>query len=412
MFARLRSTRRATSLLNRFRKEDAGNVAMLFGVALVPTLAFAGMAVDYSRATSERGRLQQAIDSTALSLAHDAKSLTDSELQARAQKALAAVFTPKEGFQPKVAVSKDGMKIAFTSEMTVPTSLMRLMGQTSMTVHANTTVSTLGRQIELALALDNTGSMGSSGKLTALKAAAISFLDELASSNPAPGDVRVTLVPYNMWVNVGASAASQPWMDMSKVTASTWKGCVEERQPDYDINADPGSRYPAVNCSYLPEQIFPLVDLTTPGALAALKSRISAMDSDGSTNVQMGVVWGLAGLSPNGPLPGVGPRPFGTKGVDKIMVVLTDGLNTSRKSRWGSTSATVADERTLMACANVKDPAKKIRLITIRLVDGDDDMLRKCASTPADFYQAAKAAEVPKIFKAILAGLTNVRLMN
>lgn len=411
MFKRISPTFRAGGFLRRFGRHCGGNVALIFGLALIPVLVVTGMGIDYMRASSERTRLQQAVDATALSLAQQARSLSAAELQAKASQLFAASFATREGPMPQVLATKTGADITVTSEMTLPTTLMKFAGQQDMTLHTAATVSLKGRQIELALVLDNTGSMGSSGKMTALKAAATMFLDQLAASNPAPGDIRITLVPYNMWVNVGKAAASAPWMDMSKVTSSTWKGCVEERMPDYDISADPGATFPAVNCAYLPEEILPLTDLSTAGALTTLKQRVAAMDSDGTTNVQIGLVWGLSNLTPNSPLPGIGPRAFGTQGVDKILIVLTDGLNTSRRSRWGSTSSTVADERTLMACANVKDPAKKIRLITIRVIQGDDAMLSQCASSPADFYKAVKASDVKPIFEAILSGLLNIRLI-
>lgn len=411
MFVRLETARRAGGLLQRFGRSRAGNVAMIVGLVLIPIVIVSGMGVDYMRASSERTRLQQAVDATALSLAQGARSLSAADLQAKASQLFAANFATREGPMPQVVATKSGAEITVASQATMPTTLMKFAGQEAMTVHTTATVSVMGRQIELALVLDNTGSMGSSGKMTALKAAATMFLDQLAASNPAPGDIRITLVPYNMWVNVGKAAASAPWMDMSKASSSTWKGCVEERMPNYDINADSGATYPAVDCSTMPEEMLPLMDLTTGGALAALKQRVAAMDSDGSTNVQIGLIWGLSNLTPNSPMPGIGPRPFGTPGIDKILIVLTDGVNTSRRSRWGKTSSSVADQRTLMACTNVKDPAKKIRLITIRVVNGDDALLRQCASSPSDFYQAATASEVKPIFEAILNGLSKVRLV-
>jgi hypothetical protein len=56
------------SLLNRFSFDRKGGVAVIFGLATLPLFAFAGFAVDYSRATDLRASLQKAADATALQM--------------------------------------------------------------------------------------------------------------------------------------------------------------------------------------------------------------------------------------------------------------------------------------------------------------------------------------------------------
>jgi Flp pilus assembly protein TadG len=53
-------------LLQRFRGDQRGNVAVLFGLAAVPIMGVMGVAVDYSRASHFRSLLQSAVDSAAL----------------------------------------------------------------------------------------------------------------------------------------------------------------------------------------------------------------------------------------------------------------------------------------------------------------------------------------------------------
>lgn len=57
----------------------------------------------------------------------------------------------------------------------------------------------------MALLLDNTGSMASANKMTALKAASHNLLDQLKSAAILPEDVYVSIIPFNKDVNVGAS---------------------------------------------------------------------------------------------------------------------------------------------------------------------------------------------------------------
>ena len=54
--------RNLLSLLNRFRGDRRGNIAVIFTLALVPVLSSIGCAVDYSRASMLRSKLLAASD--------------------------------------------------------------------------------------------------------------------------------------------------------------------------------------------------------------------------------------------------------------------------------------------------------------------------------------------------------------
>lgn len=401
------STFPPSAWFRRFAVDRGGNVAMIFGLSLLPVLVLTGMAIDYARATAERTRLQQAVDATALALSRAPKTTSQAQLQASGERFFAAIFSSKEAARPPITVKKDGERIAVNSELTMPTTLMQLVGQPTMTLHTAAGASFATRQIEIALVLDNTGSMGSAGKMPALKTAAADFLDRLARHQPAVGDIRVSLIPYATQVNVGAAQAGAPWLDMLYVDRAGWTGCVQDREQNFDVNADKGAAYPAVNCAYATSALMPLTDLAGTGALEALKRRVAGMTPSGNTNITIGLAWGLASLSPQGPLPGA--RPFSQRNVEKFVVLLTDGDNT--QSRY-ATGKTALDERTRMACAATKDPAKKIRLFTIRVVEGDANLLRNCASSPRDYYEAADAAQIQPAFTAILDAIMDVRLTN
>jgi Flp pilus assembly protein TadG len=43
-------------MLWRFHRNESGNVAMMFGLALIPLLGLAGVAIDYSNATRTQSR--------------------------------------------------------------------------------------------------------------------------------------------------------------------------------------------------------------------------------------------------------------------------------------------------------------------------------------------------------------------
>lgn len=74
--------------------------------------------------------------------------------------------------------------------------------------------------IEIALVLDNSGSMGSNGKIGTLRSAAADLVNTLhttmgAQSRPDP--LQFSLVPFSGMVNVGASNKNASWMDTTGV---------------------------------------------------------------------------------------------------------------------------------------------------------------------------------------------------
>src|SRR5271154_5777877 len=50
------------SLLNRFRRDRRGNIAVIFGIACVPLISAVGCAIDYSEATRMKAKLQSAAE--------------------------------------------------------------------------------------------------------------------------------------------------------------------------------------------------------------------------------------------------------------------------------------------------------------------------------------------------------------
>ena len=69
------------------------------------------------------------------------------------------------------------------------------------------------KKLNLALVLDNTGSMAQSAKMTNLKTAAHNLLTTLQNAAKTPGDVKVAIVPFATDVNVGTSNVNANWID-------------------------------------------------------------------------------------------------------------------------------------------------------------------------------------------------------
>src|SRR5215813_132954 len=80
-FSFLATCRRA---FHAFRLARQGNVAITFGLALIPVMGLVGAAVDFSRANSAKSAMQAALDSATLMLSKEAAGLTAEQLQQKA----------------------------------------------------------------------------------------------------------------------------------------------------------------------------------------------------------------------------------------------------------------------------------------------------------------------------------------
>ena len=85
---------RLQSLLGRFGRSEQGNIAMLFGIAVVPIITFVGAAVDYTRANTARSSMQAAMDSASLMLAKDLQdgTITTAQIEQKAQDYFKALY--------------------------------------------------------------------------------------------------------------------------------------------------------------------------------------------------------------------------------------------------------------------------------------------------------------------------------
>ena len=109
-------------MLKRFRKAEQGNVAIVFAF-LVPMTAFAGAAVDYSRAGSLRNKLQTATDAAALGAAVSTNVSTDQQRIALAE----SLFKANGISGSSVYATMVGGKVVVTAAVAVKTTMMSLM---------------------------------------------------------------------------------------------------------------------------------------------------------------------------------------------------------------------------------------------------------------------------------------------
>lgn len=173
-----------------------------------------------------------------------------------------------------------------------------------------------------------------------------------------------------------------------------------------------------------------ILPLTTN--FAAVKAKVNSLVALGSTNIVEGTVWGWRTLSPGAPF--TEGAAVGKIGIQKILVVLTDGTNNlgqlpnSRGSAYSSygyltdgrlginsgSFSQVSDQmnaKTLEVCDNAK--AAGIEIYTIRLEEPNvttGNMLQDCASSPANYLDVPNRALLDDAFAKIAKKIVRVRL--
>ncbi|MFA6964651.1 VWA domain-containing protein [Bosea sp. (in: a-proteobacteria)] len=406
------------SLLSRFRKDASGTTAVLFGFVAIPMIGIAGACVDYARASSARASLNAAVDAAALMVARDATKLTDAQLTIRAEALIRANLAGNSDAKLgtyTVAINRTARTVNVTATTDVETTLTKVIGFDTIPVSSTAQSAWGTNRVELALVLDNTGSMAASNKLTELKKASLDLLKIMKEASTEPDQIRVSVVPFATQVRLPTTYKDSPWLryDLTKgsgwnkktITKATWEGCISDRDKPYDVS-DAGAvtgqnvtLYPADFCAQ--STLTPIRPLTSDWT--ALESTINAMTPVGNTNVTIGAAWGAASLSPIAPLPEAAPA--NTPRLTKYMILLTDGDNT--QNRFGDGQSAM-DDRTEAACKSAK--AAGIQIFSIRVIDGDRDLLRGCASDPGMYYEVSNASQLAPIFQQIAREISQIRL--
>lgn len=204
---------------------------------------------------------------------------------------------------------------------------------------------------------------------------------------------------------------------------STWTGCVMDRGnsggPDtvgnYDTNV--GSTDVTINSSLYPAQQYSSCPQAVMGLnynWTSMKSMVDNMSPSGSTNQAIGLQLGWMSLNGGGPFSVPAYKTGYT--YSKIIILLTDGLNT--QDRWygdgsslGTSDDAKIDAREALTCTNAK--AAGITLYTIQVNTGGDPtstLLQNCASTSDKFYLLTSASQIITAFTQIGTNLSQLRV--
>ncbi len=457
----IRSGRAFGRAVSSFWGDTKGNVAMLFGLSIIPIFLVAGFAVDNNRQATYQNKIQNALDFAVLSTAKYAlsNSASDEEFREMAQDFFdSQLELADEATLTQVSYSRVGDLVTLTVSGELPTAMMSVGGIKTMPLGTKS-AAIFGEPAaaEIALVLDTSTSMAGS-KLDTLEDAATSMIDDLIVDGSDA--VKMSIVPFATYVNVGTDKEGESWIEVEpeytssyeqcsapagwyeeqceretydcvrdgiestcsrwdcdddlivpktcedKTRTHKWYGCVESREAPYNIKAEgfisrPVQGFTTTWSGACPA---PMRELTSDAD--DLTDTIESLSARQNTYIATGLTWGLRTLTPGAPFDGGQDfTAFKDNGGRKALVLMSDGANTKAPSSNGkhnSNDDDLANDNTELVCDEIK--SKEIELYTIAFEIDDDDtkeLLEDCATSADHYFDASNAAELKEAFEDI-----------
>ncbi len=250
------AAKQSKAVLAAFYRDESGASFVLFAMTMMVMVGAAALVLDYGHATKVHARQQAALDAATLA-ASDVLGTTDA--QDRGDNIAGAFYNANTKRNPDGTISKLNLdtgtgQVSATGDTPVDTWLMRVFGVKQIPVKARTVIARATGTVEVALVLDNSGSMSS--EMDTLKTAAKEMAGILFVGAEGTEKVRVGLVPFAASVNVGPAKAWESWIDSGGASpvhhentngtysrfalfdaiGVPWAGCVEVRPAPYDVN--------------------------------------------------------------------------------------------------------------------------------------------------------------------------------
>jgi Flp pilus assembly protein TadG len=223
-------------MLRRFLSDKRGNYMLLTAASIIPILGGLAVAVDYTEMSRQRQLTLNALDAAGVATARRlVEGATDQELVAYAQdffEANLGAVDPKDATLHVTlpTATGGGTTVKLAADLTyrpyfLPTfdALMGKDGTSTVSFSAEVEVQ-LKNTLEVALVLDNSGSMDYTGsgsgkkRITLLKDAAKQLVATLAQQasqmKQMDKPVQFAVVPFAASVNVGSAYSTASWMDI------------------------------------------------------------------------------------------------------------------------------------------------------------------------------------------------------
>jgi Flp pilus assembly protein TadG len=335
----------------RFRADETGTMTFFSMMLIILIFMCGGMGVDLMRHERMRSAIQNTSDEAVLAAANLDQTLDPTTVvnDYFAKAGMTSYLT-----SVNVTTASNARTVTVNTTASLPTYFMKLEGvQTLAAKGVSQAVESIGN-VEVAIALDNSGSMteaaGSTTKIQALITAANSFVDQMFSQVES-GALTMSLLPYDSHIDIGNTLMA----NLNVSSENTVAKCIDFLPGDFNTTAvsatallqrsgnfdgrDTGTTMvPECNShSYRDSVVFSNNPTT-------LHSLINSLQAGGYTSIDSGVKWASATLDPSfqpvvnnlisaGTLTSAyagRPAAFNDRNFMKVLIVMTDGENTTR----------------------------------------------------------------------------------
>jgi Flp pilus assembly protein TadG len=407
------------TLLNRFKADQNGTIAVMAALAIVPMMLAAGAAVDFVRFNAAQTHVQAALDAATISGAaakkvSDAKRVEIAKLSFKNN--IASGAAAGMSAEPEFKIVND--KFVSEVKIQIPTALMQIAGINTMNGTSRAEVGISGdKKAEIVMVLDYSDSMKDpvDGKIKykSMREAAKKLVDDLSKSDP--DKVKFGLVPFSNLV--------QTTLPGSFVVGGSgpWTGCTQDRPYPANLTSDTptsesktkwnqplynNKKQLAYTCMGFTNHNLKMVNLTDN--FSSISSQLDAMTPYGYTHIALGTEFGYHMLSPNAPFTN-GAR-YEDKNTKKFIVLLTDGMQTA--GAFGKNdSRTPENGRTNLTtlCTNAKADGITIISMAFDLEASETRQdLQDCATDPTrDFFVVNDSAGLSSAFEAVKTAIAD-----
>lgn len=346
----------------RFSKDEDGLITIFATFMVIMILMVCGIAVDLMRNEIERTRLQNTLD-RAIVAAADLDSTLDAETvvydyfeKAGVKDYLEKVVVTPGEFLP----TSHFRTVEAYARSTTPSPYMAMTGVDTLPVFTDGKAEEVISKVEVSLIVDVSGSMNSNNRLTNLKIAAQAFVDQVTNKSPEDR-LHISIIPYATQVSMPQHLVDQlnlsgehdyshcvnfPSGSFSDTAISTTAELEQTMHFDPWNNYDGRDDDPEENLVQRPvcEALASREMLLYQNDPEVLKEYIRNLTARGNTSIDIGMKWGVALVDPSmnqtvrsliaaDVVPHVfadRPRPYDDEDTLKVLVLMTDGKNTSQ----------------------------------------------------------------------------------
>lgn len=342
--------------IRAFRKEeDGGMIAFTLYILIMMMLAI-GMSLDTVRFEYTRANLQHTLDRAVLAAANLEQVLDPTDVV--------------EDYFEKAGLSENLMwvnveqgvnyrTVTAQSGASMETAFMDMIGIENLSVTAAGEANETLADIEVALVLDNSGSMGNTApdgqtRLQLLKTAAKEFVDSVAREEGDDGTTSLSIIPFAEQVAISPSMLK--YYNYSADHDHSY--CITFEDADFqtaELTPTQALKQTAFFDDGIEDWTVHELDYCDPSGdrdiapwstdATYLKGRVDSMVSDGWTSIDVATKWGVAMLDPSSQpvltsliadgvvdaeLAGQ-PFAYSRDNTMKILVVMSDGANTYQR---------------------------------------------------------------------------------